>query len=193
MKKYFFALDNEKHGPFSLDELKNESIAKDTLIWYEGLDDWTPASELDVMHEILELQPPPLPATASDESVNEDPVVKENNDTTNKTTNKTNANKTMFDKPFSFEGRIRRAEYGLSFIAYFFTASLLNVFMESGDLPFLAFAYIPLLWFLWAQSAKRCHDLGNSGWFQLIPFYIFWLFFQDGKPETNQYGESPKA
>lgn len=188
MKKFFFALDNEKHGPFSLDELKNESIAKDTLVWYEGLDDWTPASELDVMREILELLPPPIPETLSNESVNEDPVIKENHSTTNKT-----ISKTMFHKPFSFEGRIRRTEFGLSFILYFFVGTILRVIGASGELPILAFAYIPMLWFLLAQSAKRCHDLGNSGWFQLIPFYIFWMFFKDGKSETNKYGESPKA
>jgi uncharacterized membrane protein YhaH (DUF805 family) len=101
----------------------------------------------------------------------------------------------MFKNPFSFEGRIRRTEYGLSFIFYAIAAGIINVIVEEsrGDAVILGLAYIPMLWFLWAQGAKRCHDVGNSGWWQLIPFYVFWLLFQDGQPGPNQYGENPKG
>src|SRR5690606_20398014 len=101
----------------------------------------------------------------------------------------------MFKNPFSFEGRIRRTEYGISIIIYAFCATILNAIVgaSDGDAAILLFAYIPLLWFLWAQGAKRCHDVGNSGWWQLIPFYGFWLLFQDGQHGTNQYGENPKG
>ena len=50
----------------------------------------------------------------------------------------------------------------------------------------------PMIWILYAQGAKRCHDRGNSGWFQIIPFYVFWMIFAEGESNTNQYGESPK-
>ena len=101
----------------------------------------------------------------------------------------------MFKNPFSFDGRIRRTEFGLSLIIYAVTIGIINVMVEqsSGDAAFLLIALIPLLWFLWAQCAKRCHDVGNSGWWQLIPFYIFWLIFQDGQPSKNEYGENPKG
>lgn len=100
----------------------------------------------------------------------------------------------MFKNPFSFDGRIRRSEYvlthlmatfGLFIVA--FTSALIGWF------PLLVLVYIPYFWFIWAQGAKRCHDLGNSGWWQLIPFYAFWLCFQDGQPGANQYGENPKG
>ena len=101
----------------------------------------------------------------------------------------------MFNAPFSFEGRIRRTEYGLSFITYAFIAGAINVIIKEsrGEVAFLGIAYFPLIWFLWAQGAKRCHDIGNSGWMQLIPLYVFWLIFQDGEHGVNQYGSNPKS
>jgi uncharacterized membrane protein YhaH (DUF805 family) len=53
--------------------------------------------------------------------------------------------------------------------------------------------YIPMIWIMLAQGAKRCHDRGNSGWFQIIPFYYIIMLFGDGERHRNQYGEDPKA
>ena len=107
----------------------------------------------------------------------------------------------MFKNSFSFEGRIRRSEFGISFIL-FVVARVIITFMAAGLMSggngndgaviLSLLLSIPLLWFLWAQGAKRCHDIGNSGWFQLIPFYALWMLFQDGEPGPNQYGENPK-
>lgn len=98
----------------------------------------------------------------------------------------------MFQNPFSFEGRIRRTEFGITFILYCIASVLLNVFVESA--PFIVFVVaIPLIWFCLAQGAKRCHDLGNSGWYQLIPFYVLWLIFANSVPGTNEYGPNPKG
>ena len=58
MKNYFYSNDNQKNGPYTFEELKNENIKQETLIWYEGLDDWTKASDLNEMIPILELIPP---------------------------------------------------------------------------------------------------------------------------------------
>ena len=52
---------------------------------------------------------------------------------------------------------------------------------------------LPGLIFFWAQGAKRCHDLGNSGWYQLIPLYGLWMLFQDGIKGNNEYGINPKG
>lgn len=111
----------------------------------------------------------------------------------------------MFKNPFSFEGRIRRTEYGLSFIIFavarrviitLIAAAMVSNSYSSDNSGVVALSFlfsIPLLWFLWAQGAKRCHDVGNSGWWQLIPFYALWLLFQDGQPGQNQYGDNPKG
>jgi uncharacterized membrane protein YhaH (DUF805 family) len=100
----------------------------------------------------------------------------------------------MFKNPFSFEGRIRRTEFGLSFIIFIVLRTVTAaIAIETGSRGFMYLTLIPLLWFLWAQGAKRCHDLGNNGWWQIIPLYGFWLIFQDGKPGTNEYGDNPKG
>ncbi len=96
----------------------------------------------------------------------------------------------MFKTPFSFNGRIRRTEYGISFIIYLVVISIIGALADSAGI--LAVLYIPLLWFLWAQGAKRCHDVGHNGWWQIIPLYFFWLLFEDGMKEKNEYGVNPK-
>ena len=98
----------------------------------------------------------------------------------------------MFKNPFSFNGRIRRTEYGISFIIYFILYLILFYFVKAYPLFIIFSTFIPLMWFIWAQSAKRCHDVGNSGWWQIIPFYFLWLLFQDGVRGPNEYGENPK-
>ncbi len=88
----------------------------------------------------------------------------------------------MFKNPFSFQGRIRRTEYGLSIII----TALINII----TFGFGIFLTLP---FMIAQNTKRCHDLGKSGWWQLIPFYAVILLFEGGQNGINQYGADPKA
>ncbi len=103
----------------------------------------------------------------------------------------------MFKNPFSFEGRIRRTEYGLSYIiyvvAYAIIAGIGAAAGSDGAGVIILLGMIPLLWFIWSQGARRCHDLGNSGWWQLIPFYALWMLFQEGQAGANQYGDNPKG
>lgn len=106
-------------------------------------------------------------------------------------------NKGMFLRPFSFKGRIRRLEYGISTIIYYVWYIIILAMMQSddpslGSCIFVIISFIPMIWFLWAQNCKRCHDRGNSGWFQLIPFYFLWLLFADGEAGVNNYGNNPK-
>jgi uncharacterized membrane protein YhaH (DUF805 family) len=99
----------------------------------------------------------------------------------------------MFKNPFSFNGRIRRTEFGLSFIIYIIIyIMILSSVDKSRETSSTFLIFIPLIWFLWAQGAKRCHDLNRSGWWQIIPFYFLWLIFQDGDMWPNQYGYNPK-
>ena len=100
----------------------------------------------------------------------------------------------MFKNPFSFEGRIRRAEYGISYIIYMAAVMILAFTLEGNEeLLFLMILYIPMLWFLFAQGAKRCHDRGNNGGYQIIPFYVLWMWFADSMYGENEYGKNPKG
>ncbi|NRF37175.1 DUF805 domain-containing protein [Pedobacter foliorum] len=109
----------------------------------------------------------------------------------------------MFSNPFSFDGRIRRLEYGLSLLMYYLYVFMIVITLTSlgliqGDKsPSNSFtmivALIPGICFLVAQAAKRCHYRNNSGWWQLIPFYGFWMLFADGNIGDNDYGENPKG
>ncbi|WP_294283304.1 DUF805 domain-containing protein [uncultured Chryseobacterium sp.] len=109
----------------------------------------------------------------------------------------------MFKAPFSFNGRIRRLEYGLSYLIYLLFSIPFNIYLRmsensydgpSGTVLIIFFILlIPFLWFLLAQGAKRCHDRGNSGWFQIIPFYGLWMLFADSENGPNEYGPNPKG
>lgn len=121
-------------------------------------------------------------------------------------TNTSNVNSTnadppkMFQHPFSFKGRIRRLEYGITYIisaAYNLPMNLVPE--DTDDIGWGVFCIIwlllliPYYWFTIAQNTKRCHDLGHSGWWQLIPFYGFWLLFDEGDgTKSNKYGPSAK-
>ena len=102
----------------------------------------------------------------------------------------------MFSSPFSFEGKISRKEFQLS-IAYVIVARILvNMFFltltlnktrlsENTVLLFIGLIFAILIWFLLAQGAKRCHDLGKSAWNQFNPFFILLLVFERGKDVEN--------
>ena len=102
----------------------------------------------------------------------------------------------MFKDPFSFEGRIRRKEYIITFIVLYIISLILGFVMSQGaEGVFLIIYFVVLIAFVWiqlAQTAKRCHDVNTSGWYQLIPFYVIYLLFAEGDRFRNQYGPSPK-
>ncbi|MFL1013643.1 DUF805 domain-containing protein [Flavisericum labens] len=102
----------------------------------------------------------------------------------------------MFKNPFSFKGRIRRLEYGLSYLAYMIFANFADLIYLTLDIQISEIInliiLLPSVYFILAQGAKRCHDRGNSGWYQIIPFYVFWMVFADSDYGPNEYGDNPK-
>ena len=106
--------------------------------------------------------------------------------------------KRMFSSSFSFVGRIRRSEYFASLLIAFLSYYLVFfILFQVICLSFNAYIYhlfnLPVYWFLLAQSAKRCHDRGSSGWMQLVPLYSLFMLFGDGNIGDNEYGANPKG
>ena len=68
MKKYFLFDGLQQHGPFDLAELESRIITPQTLVWYQSLPDWTPASEIEELKNLLNknapisqvISPPPI-------------------------------------------------------------------------------------------------------------------------------------
>ena len=64
--KYFIVENSKQSGPFSIYELKDKGITSETLVWGEGMTDWTPAWKVDELRAFLfntkdTSTPPPLP------------------------------------------------------------------------------------------------------------------------------------
>ena len=53
MKRFFYSDGENQFGPFTIEELKEKPIEPDTLIWYQGLEEWTAASEAALVKEEL--------------------------------------------------------------------------------------------------------------------------------------------
>jgi multidrug efflux pump len=107
----------------------------------------------------------------------------------------------MFRNIFSFNGRIRRTEYWISqltaiVVFLIFKLWILPASAGSGTQVFAQalniITVLVMVWIMVAQSAKRCHDIGKEGWWQLVIFWNLVLFVKDSDKEANEFGESPK-
>lgn len=103
----------------------------------------------------------------------------------------------MFQNVFSTEGRIRRTEFALSILihvgAVFFTVFLAVITKIDFFFIITALVWFAGIIFRVIQGAKRCHDIGVSGWFQFIPFFIIAMAFVDSNRGSNKYGDNPKG
>lgn len=61
MDKFYIAVNEQKTGPFSYEELKTKGLHRDTLIWTEGMDNWTKAEHVALVKDIIVSTPPPIP------------------------------------------------------------------------------------------------------------------------------------
>lgn len=100
-----------------------------------------------------------------------------------------------------FTGRARRTEYWM-FTLFSVVISIALLLIGYGlDIRFLDAIYsLAVLLPSLAVSARRLHDTGRSGWWQLLSIIpiigtiilIVW-FATDGRPEPNQWGANPKS
>ena len=110
------------------------------------------------------------------------------------------SNKIDFWYLVGFEGRVGRSLYIFATAIYIllgFAVSSASNEMARDDYPsrfvLLILSILGLtLWYIWiAQAVKRSHDIGHSGWWIWIPFYIVWLLFARGDEGENEYGNEP--
>jgi uncharacterized membrane protein YhaH (DUF805 family) len=106
----------------------------------------------------------------------------------------------------NFEGRVRRKEFwSFTLVSFIISIVLTAIDTLALDTPLgengilinifnLAF-FVPSI----AIGTRRLHDIGKSGWMQLLYFFIIigwvWLlilFFTEGHAENNDYGQNPK-
>lgn len=64
MKKYFTHNEGGEKGPFDIEELKSQNLKGDSMIWFDGLESWKRASEIEELKGILKPTPPPLTKSA---------------------------------------------------------------------------------------------------------------------------------
>ncbi|MBF01161.1 GYF domain-containing protein [Flavobacterium coralii] len=58
MRQYYLHQENKQSGPFTITELKFQNISRDTMIWYEGLENWVTAGTLSEINSLFSTPPP---------------------------------------------------------------------------------------------------------------------------------------
>lgn len=62
--KYHIAVANQKQGPFTLEELKNQPLTPETLVWRTGMPSWVRADQIPELQVLSNSLPSSLPVTS---------------------------------------------------------------------------------------------------------------------------------
>jgi hypothetical protein len=64
-RRYFVAVNGHQTGPFSRADVEHQiregQLLRDSLVWTEGLADWTPAGQVPELLPVFSMVPPPIP------------------------------------------------------------------------------------------------------------------------------------
>ncbi|MEL7375629.1 MAG: DUF4339 domain-containing protein [Bacteroidota bacterium] len=58
---YYIVIDNEQQGPFPIEELVSKGAGAETLVWKEGMTDWSPMKNVPELQALLPKATPPPP------------------------------------------------------------------------------------------------------------------------------------
>ena len=111
----------------------------------------------------------------------------------------------FFKTLFYFKGRIRRTKYcltnicmGLLMVPYSLTGEDSSSEISDGLALYILLTIIPYAWIIFANMAKRLHDLGKSGWFIALSYipvlgqlFNLYVTFAKGQECDNEYGPNP--
>src|SRR5436190_22096822 len=74
MSQTFFIADKHTQtGPFTLDEMEQLYLTRETIVWTEGFDNWTKAGEISLLKDIVRLAPPPIPVLEEEPIMEQEP------------------------------------------------------------------------------------------------------------------------
>lgn len=96
----------------------------------------------------------------------------------------------------SFTGRADRPEFWWFMLAQFVVSMVVNMLIPTLGMLFALALLPPTI----AAGARRLHDIGKTGWFQLLGFVpvagwallVYW-WAQPGSPGPNDHGPAPAA
>lgn len=60
MKKYYIVINDIQSEPLTFDLLKSKKITQETLVWFEGLEDWKEAGKIEELNDLFKSTPPPI-------------------------------------------------------------------------------------------------------------------------------------
>ena len=80
MNKYYLHNGTENIGSFSIEELKQQNITRNTQVWCEGMEDWKDAGSLEELKILFAVLPPPLKKNTTENKTAEQPIQKEKKD-----------------------------------------------------------------------------------------------------------------
>ncbi|MBC5838129.1 DUF4339 domain-containing protein [Flavobacterium muglaense] len=60
MRVYYINNGGENGGPFTIEELKKEALHEQTLVWFQGMDDWQYAKNIVELKPFFTVIPPPI-------------------------------------------------------------------------------------------------------------------------------------
>lgn len=202
MSTFYVAVGTQHTGPFTLEQLAQQNLTPETLVWNDTMPNWTPAGQVAELRSLFYAQQPT-------QTYHQQPYQQEQG--YQRPVGFGEAIGRFFSRYAEFYGRSSRSEF---WFAWLFTVLvnvgfivLANILLFSGAIgvsTLLCIIYgifniaiiIPQLAICW----RRLHDTGRSGgwWFigliPLIGSIILLVYFcQASQPYENEYGEVPNV
>jgi uncharacterized membrane protein YhaH (DUF805 family) len=220
---YYLDGARNQQGPVAAAEIarliRNGMIRRDTLIWYAGMPEWRPVSQVNDFASLFVQATPPRPPTApplpagppslqrraamaapfSDQAAQ----LQARQSGSSGRMGFGRAVATCFRKYVDFTGRGRRAEYWFFHLFYWLMLVVLislDVVMAQlhGPPVFTVLAVFAMFLPILASTVRRLHDTDHSGWMIFISWIplvgpiIFIVFMcQRGTKGENRFGPDP--
>jgi uncharacterized membrane protein YhaH (DUF805 family) len=205
---WYYAVGNEQRGPVGESELSvligRGEVGRNTLVWRDGMAQWGEAQANLPGALIPQGWVDSLPRSAQAPAAQSGVAAPSwDGGGYYHPLEFVDAIKTVILGRYAqFSGRARRREYWW-WILFYFAAALLTYLLDfivfGGELAqvgiisnaFLLVVLVPGF----AVTARRLHDIGRSGWWQLIGFIpllgwalMIWWLTRPGNEGDNQYG-----